>query len=470
MRVPSVRRAALGAAVLAGSVALVPAAASTGGRAFSTPVHVDLVNLTAEPSIAVAPDGTEYIVAPDGPGVRTPGSLGNSGFGGSLVWRSDDQGRTWKDLGNYDVPTGGADTDIAVAPDGTLYASGLSIVACSTVSRSTNKGASWLPMPLAGCGRQPLANDRQWTAVYGNDVVYTAIGDTGNNQVDLVRSTTTNPVVLPNTRIQLSVDPDYQWPGTVAVDQRNGRTYTVWNTQGDPNDCDGAPGAGKCQPAQASTKKPDQVMISALPDGATSAPPPITVASRGFDTFDSFVVVAVDRSGGLYVVWSERHPAAHATWAMLATSHDGGATWSRPVQVNRVPRTAVFPWVTAGDRGRIAVSYYGSRAAGISPQQVAKTAQWSVYSSFSTDGGRHFSEYRTTPTMHRGAICTSGTDCAPGTRNLLDFFETDLDPNGCLVTAFADDTVDPQAAPAISYVRQTRGPGLLAGHRCVVPR
>jgi hypothetical protein len=459
----------LTAIVVSLAAVLVPTSAAAGGRQFGKPVHVDVANPTGEPSIAVAPDGTEYIVAPDGPGVRTPAAAGGQGSGGSLVWRSEDHGRTWQRLGSYDVPSGGGDSDIAIAPDGTLYASGLSYVACSTVSRSTDRGDTWLPMPLAGCGQQPLMNDREWNATYGNGTVYSVIGDTGNGQIDLIRSLATNPVVLPSSTIQLSQTANYQWPGTVAVDQRNGRTYTVWNTVGKPNDCDHSQGSGTCAPTAASTKTPDLVQISVLPNGATTAPKPRVVAKRTFDTFDSFVDVTVDKAGTVYVVWNERHPQSRTTWSMLARSRDAGRTWSKPVKVNRAPRTTTFPWVTAGDKGRIAVSYYGTANTGFSPQTVATSSPWYVYSSFSTDGGRTFAEYRTTGVMHRGYICTSGTGCASGTRNLLDFFETDLDPHGCLVTTFSDNTVDPKNGAVISYVRQTGGPGLRAGHSCFAP-
>ena len=459
-------------AVLPIGLAAVMAPAAAGGsvRRFSTPVHVDLADPTAEPSIAVGPDGTEYIVAPDGPGVRTPSQLGGSGYGGSLIWRSTDHGHTWASLGSYDVPTGGEDADIAVAPDGTLYASGLSTVACSTVSRSTDRGATWTPMPVAGCGREPLINDRQWNATFGNSIVYTSIGDALESQIDLVRSIVDNPVVVPSTTMQLSRTPDYQWPGTVNVDQRTGTVYTVWNTQGAPNDCDKAPGASQCEPTQASTQTPDRIEVSALTSGSSTPPAPRIVASRKFDTYDSFVADTVDRAGAVYVVWTERHPAGRGTWTMLARSVDGGRHWSAPVKVNQAPLTTVFPWVTAGDDGRIAVSYYGTTAGGNSPQTVSSTAPWRVYSSYSTDGGRHFREYATTGVMDRGAICTSGTGCSAGGRNLLDYFETAMDAPGCLLTAYADNTVNPETAAVVSYVRQTAGPGLLAGRSCSVPR
>ena len=466
------RTTALVALLPVGLAALVlPAtAASRTGREFSAAVHIDVQQKTGEPSIAVAPDGTEYVVAPDGPGLRLPGQgYAQMGSGGSLIWRSSDHGRSWHALGTYDGATGGGDSDIAVTPDGTLYASGLSYLACSTVSRSVDKGSSWTAMPVGGCGREPLMNDRQWTATFGNSVVYTAIGDTVDMQIDLVRSVVDNPVVVPSTTIQLSRTPDYQWPGTVDVDQRSGTVYTVWNTSGAPNNCDQSAGADKCKPAEASTDQPDRIELSSLTATSSTPAAPHVVASRHFDTFDSFAVVAVDRAGSVYVVWSERHPADRATWTMLARSTDAGRHWSAPVRVNRAPRTTTFPWVTAGDDGRIAVSYYGTEAGGNSPQTVPADAAWRVYSSYSTDGGRSFREYATTAVMQRGSICTSGTSCSTGGRNLLDFFETAMDGSGCLVTAFADNTVAPKIAAVVSYVRQTAGPGLLARRACSVP-
>jgi hypothetical protein len=461
--------------VLLLGAAIVPATASTGtttpDRAFNTPIVVDddSANFTGEPSITVAPDGTEYIVAPDGPGVRVPAVApgGGSGLGGSLIYRSDDHGKTWSFLGSYDVPTGGGDTDIAVTPNGTLYASGLSYAACSTIAVSTDKGDTWLPNPLAGCGKTPLSNDRQWTATFGNNTVYTAIGDTSAGNVDLVRSTIDSPAVVPSQTMELDTGGDYQWPGTVAVDQKNGTAYTVWSTQGDPNDCDGTPGGTDCDNnASAGSITPDQVKISAVPDGVTTAPTPVVVSTTPFDTFDSFVVDAVDKAGNVYVVWNERHPDVGQTWTMLSVSHDAAKTWSTPVKVEQAPNTTVFPWVTAGDDGRIAVSYYGTNATGPSPQNVPADAKWNVFSSFSTDGGQTFSEYQTSGVMNVGTICTSGTGCASGARNLLDFFETAYDAKGCLVTSFADNS-DPSAGAAkVSYVRQTGGPGLLAGSDC----
>jgi hypothetical protein len=45
--------------------------------------------------------------------------------------------------------------------------------------------------------------------------------------------------------------------------------------------------------------------------------------------------------------------------------------------------------------------------------------------------------------MHRGSICTSGTGCATGTRDLLDFFMVDLDEEGLANIAYTDNLNTP---------------------------
>lgn len=40
--------------------------------------------------------------------------------------------------------------------------------------------------------------------------------------------------------------------------------------------------------------------------------------------------------------------------------------------------------------------------------------------------------------MHQGSICTSGTGCTAGTRDLLDFFQVDVDAQGLANIAYTD--------------------------------
>jgi hypothetical protein len=465
------------AAVTVPSVAIADTSPGGGDRTFATNA-VDTKELNvAEPSINVAPDGAIYIAGPAGFGglrapIQAPDQLADQQSGGDMLWRSDDGGQTWKYLQSYDGTFGGGDSDVTSAPNGTIYASGLDL-ACVTVAASIDRGEHWVNNP-AGCTTQAGLDDRQWNDVDGNQAVVTAFG--GLVGLAFIRSVVSTGAVVNGPTIFADGGDDYQWPGVVAVDQRNGTSYLAWNTDDDDNnDCDSA--TTGCDPMSA--QHTDDIRIVAFPRGATSSPNFVNVATDRDDTFDAFVDVDVDKAGNVYVVWNERHPDVQETWTVLSTSQDGGQTWSEPVKVNSTPKTTAFPWVSAGDDGRIAVSYYGTDATGLSPEVLAGNPDWYVFSSYSTDGGQTFSEYQTTPnSLHQGKVCTSGTGCATGTRDLLDFFETDYDADGCLVTAYADnsrDTVSPTGQRTsdkntiVSFARQTSGPGLLADTSCGAP-
>jgi hypothetical protein len=428
-------------------------------RTFGQPVTVDSddLNSVAEPSLDVAADGTIYVTGPQGlGGVRVPavaaGTGAVPGTGGDLIWRSRDAGQTFTFLGSYDGTLGGGDADVVSAPSGNVYASGLS-GGCITVANSTDHGDSWVPNP-AGCTDGAGVADRQWNDVDGDAAVYTGYGTLSRGLV-LHKSVITGPALVngPATVVDNN-NGDYQWPGVVDVNPKNGNAVMSWNTTDDKIEINGV-----------------------TRGGALLFPTPKIVTTAGGDTFDSFVAIDHGVDGALYAVWSERHPAVRETWTMLAASRDGGTTWDSPVHVDSTPRTTVFPWVTAGDAGRVAVSYYGTDSTGPSPETLdTKDAAWHVFSSFSTDYGASFAEQRTTDAaIHQGSICTSGTGCATGTRDLLDFFETDVDATGCLIAAYTDNSRDgvapngtrsPDNATRIGVVRQTGGDGLLSTVQC----
>ncbi len=97
-------------------------------------------------------------------------------------------------------------------------------------------------------------------------------------------------------------------------------------------------------------------------------------------------------TGTLAAVWQQSGfaGAAHDGIA-LSLSHDKGATWSTPVQVNAVPGVAAFdPGVRFGAGGRIAVTYYDFRdfTAG---STVLATSAWLRESA---DGGATWTETR----------------------------------------------------------------------------
>ncbi len=165
-----------------------------------------------------------------------------------------------------------------------------------------------------------------------------------------------------------------------------------------------------------------------------------------------FPALAVDPlSGTLYAGWSNAHQV------FISKSTDQGQTWTSPRAVNTSPaNTAVFPWIAA--RGStVDYVYYGTNAS----SKDDPTAVWNVYMAQSTDSGSHFTQSTVTAhPNHVGVICTNGTGCSPGTRNLLDLFQDAINPvNGLAAIIYTDDTLttqaDGSALPQVSVAFQT---------------
>ena len=156
--------------------------------------------------------------------------------------------------------------------------------------------------------------------------------------------------------------------------------------------------------------------------------------------FDNvFPALAVDSTNGnLYAVFSEGH---HIFFSM---SSDQGVQWSPAVVVNVAPATtAIFPWIAA-HAGTVDVVYYATTAS----SKNDASAIWNVYLAQTTDSGASFAQSAVSNTSnHTGVICTNGTGCAPGTRNLLDLFKVAINPvDGRAAVIYTDDTLTKDTA------------------------
>ncbi len=87
---------------------------------------------------------------------------------------------------------------------------------------------------------------------------------------------------------------------------------------------------------------------------------------------------------------------------------------------------------------------------------------WNVYVAQTTDDGASFAQSLVSNTPnHVGVVCTEGTACAPGTRNLLDLFEVAIDPrNGLAAIVYTDDvlTTTGSGAPLPQIVLAQQNP------------
>jgi hypothetical protein len=180
--------------------------------------------------------------------------------------------------------------------------------------------------------------------------------------------------------------------------------------------------------------------------------------------------VAVDDGGLLYLgfVNEDKIPA-------VAVSADKGKTWTSVYDVGTMVgvKHAVFPAVVAGSAGRAAMAFYGTTAEG-PVNNFNSEAVWHLYVAHTYDGGAHWITVNATPNdpIQRGGIHLGGGSQIH--RNLLDFFDADVDRFGRMTIGYADGCIggcvqSPDDARGNSYTaygtiaRQTGGRRLFFG-------
>jgi hypothetical protein len=101
--------------------------------------------------------------------------------------------------------------------------------------------------------------------------------------------------------------------------------------------------------------------------------------------------VAADSSGKLYAVWQDaRFSGGSRDGIVLSTSVDGGLTWSGPIQVNQARDTPAFtPAIAISSSGTVGVTYYDFREDNPNDQNLLLTSYWLATS---TDGGATWTE------------------------------------------------------------------------------
>jgi len=209
--------------------------------------------------------------------------------------------------------------------------------------------------------------------------------------------------------------------------------------------------------------------------------------------------IALDGAGNLYLTWdtdtrdkanktgcSDQSPtgngssgAALPNQVMLAVSHDLGKTWSAPRPIASPAGTrVVWPWVTAGDAGKVSVVWYQlSKLA--DPDCAGLDVHTYIYDA-NIGGADQLATAQITVanaagrSIHEGGICQGGTACvATGQdRRLGDFFTNSLDARGCVMIASGDTERDdpvthtplPTSLPTI--LRQSSGPALVGNGDC----
>ncbi len=390
----------------------------------------------SEPAVAIASDGTMAVT-----GLQW---LFDPNFFGTHLWIGP-FGSTPTFQGLIDAGLqkkgkqvfGSGDADVDIGSTHTLHATTL-IFLVNPAFTAAQLGVSAIACPNAipnfnaqDCTAQIIdttTSDRQWITSEGTHV-YISYHDSGNSSL---------------IHVQRSDDDGFSWHrvGDPVVGQ--GRTTgnaTFNNDQGpivaDPltHNVYAIYAAGQPGIQKATTATFNNIYVSRSTDMGKSWIANLVFHAPLFTALNNvFPALAVDPTNGkLYAAWSDAHGV------FFSTSSDQGSHWSTAVMVNIAPaNTAVFPWVSAYS-GTVDVVYYATTAA----SKDDSSAVWNVVLAQTLDDGANFTQNLASNTPnHVGVICTFGTGCAPGTRNLLDLFEIAIDPqNGRAAIIYTDDTL-----------------------------
>lgn len=426
---------------------------------FTTPSYVDTQRAGGEPSVVAHPDGTllyashagtTHFFAPEAP-------EGSEAFyekyrGQVHAYFSDDHGATWHFVDRTIPPegipgSGFSDPDFAIDAAGNVYLSEINLVNVA-MSRSNTSGHSY---QLRNFFAETIT-DRQWSAAGPTDYVF-LVGNAdeggtfptdpvGNNGHLIYRSTDGG-----QTFSEAVEDPGGL--GDLVFDQGSGTLYEAHYEGGDLV-------LAAFRSALASM---DQVALT---------PEKHTIA-RGVNMLSHWPAIDLDPAGNVYIAWDEAGSGAREAGVWYSYSTDAGRTWAAPVRVDTDDRTDIWPWIAAGDPGRVAVAWFGNDSAlpNNDAEQAGPNDGWNVYVAQTTTGlgcnkspNPGFRVTRATPQpFHVGTVCMGGTICQAQLvdRRLGDYFTIDVDTTGALVAAYSD-TRQGGAVALPAFFRQTGGP------------
>ena len=353
---------------------------------------------------------------------------------------------------------GGGDMDIAVGhkpsllnPTGPPVVATTSLIAANvSAQRSTDRGETLMNNPV-GNPTVPV-DDRQWNEFYGGDVVYLGyrelVGVQTAAKFYINRSEdgglTYAPAVLAGVGGNLV--------GNIDVDQTNGTVYFCYQGPGTTGNKQVKISVGKpLNPAVAPATYSEHIAVTAQNDIGHIFP-----ACKSANDGKTVYVVYSDGGNAIYLVHSE----------------DQGTTWSQPVRVSDLPApsASVMPWIETGNRpGSLAVVWYGAEAADSEDGSGLNNnaANWKVYFASTLDANTPSPTFHQTVAsdhfIHGSNISTSGLvvgGVSPN-RNLIDFFQVAIDPQGMAVIAYTDDSNDFSG----SHVRHASNCGPESPHR-----
>jgi len=484
-----------GVAVVIAALAI-PATAAAPVRLPAFPVAGQLTasfpyGLTqGEPNIKADRDGNLYVMA-----------AGSTPIGCEL-WKLPPGAASSTFLGAPDGGAGGGDCDLAFSPDvpagqtaQTLAYSSLTLPDI-TVGTSTDRGQTFsTPNPA---GSQIVADDRQWLAAAGGNTFYMSSHIVASDNIAVSKSTdggqTYSYVGMAIDTAHIAQAAYNNELGPLVVDVNSTASpkplYTIFSA---PSTV-----AANLNSAAGTTQSNNNALYlaSSFDGGVSWADTPIYIGPADQTVDHIFPTLSIDAGGVLWAAWSTNahiyvsHASTRSAGSLLpsgtdflstdaigalvpetflnpATQPAGTLPWSSPVQLDQPGTTAnVFAWVTGGGASRADVVYYSGTGQGSGPDDA--TAQWRVGFAQLHDTNKGLVVMSATASdhvMHVGQICETGVNCSVnGNRDLLDFLEVTVAPDGRAAIAWTDDTAAPPAGQ-IYVSEQCAGVSALTGDR-----
>lgn len=336
---------------------------------------------------------------------------------GSNVYRSDDQGATWRLMGDPNPAVPNFDPDLAVDVDGNVWESRL-YIACAEVAVSRDLGETWASnpavCPLAGGDRQyvvPTKGGEAYLYFHQLPTFYQTVAKTTDYGVTWIP---TLPAESPDHF--LLANGGSGWGGGGFYNAATGSVFFTfsYSHQAGLDNVEPVPGAG----------------YAVTRDGGMTWQSRQAAELDGRQLGLGLVTGAADDAGNVYLTWGEALGDDGDDLAIyVAASTDDGETWSEKVRVDAGNGSKVFPVVVAGAAGKVAVAYYeGSEAA--FPDDMDGT--WNVTLAYTADffAGQPWSHGQmTSAPVKQGPICISGTTCT-GNREFADYFDAVRMPDG----------------------------------------
>lgn len=452
-------------AVAAALLSAAPAQAAELG--FTRPTYVDQQLAGGEPLVTEDPtrhillytshEGTTHIYRQGAPALTTFTFLGS--YRNQVnMWYSKDDGRSWTHVNAFGTGfeqnpaqnTGFSDPDLTADEGGRLYNTGINL-ANDALFSSNDGGVTW-DRGTAQCHD----GDRPWIAGGRKDEAFLATNTAANGH-QIFRSTDGG-----QTCDQTGIDsPDGN--GKLYYDHANQRLIEPINVSG------GGIGVATWRRGDPAFKN--------------------HVAVKGVTMYAHWPSIALDDEGGVYLVYDDDprqagtgggcdgNPTPVANSVRLVYSPDFGEHWNAPITIAKpVGRRVFWPWVVAGDKGKVNVVWYETNKV---VDLACQNADISVKTATLTGADTANPAMQTIDPIGRpisvdSNICQSGTTCvATGEdRRLGDFFTNSVDSVGCVLIATGDTyTPDPvsggkRPVSLPLFVRQTSGPALRGSGDC----